>query len=108
MEIAQRVQLLNDRFSVMQELLDILRVHVQVGKSCGRASDRCERVHVQVGNRCRGVGVRAVRGCSCRWAAAGEGGRGRRAGWFLVRDSGKGWVGGHGMHACMHRPGRCD
>jgi hypothetical protein len=48
MEIAQRVQLLNDRFSVMQELLDILRVHVQVGKSCRRVSDRCERVHVHV------------------------------------------------------------
>ena len=36
LEIAQRVQLLNDRFSVMQELLDILRVHVQVGCSRGR------------------------------------------------------------------------
>ncbi len=31
LEVLQRVHLLNDRFSVMQELLDILRVHVQVG-----------------------------------------------------------------------------
>ena len=30
LEVHQRVQLLNDRFSVMQELLDILRVHAQV------------------------------------------------------------------------------
>lgn len=29
LEVHQRVQLLNDRFSVMQELLDILRVHAQ-------------------------------------------------------------------------------
>ncbi|KAI3433802.1 hypothetical protein D9Q98_003606 [Chlorella vulgaris] len=29
LEVHQRVHLLNDRFSVMQELLDILRVHVQ-------------------------------------------------------------------------------
>ena len=31
LEIEGRVKLLNDRFSVMQELLDILRVHAQVG-----------------------------------------------------------------------------
>jgi hypothetical protein len=30
MEVAQRVRVLNDRFSIIQELLDILRVHVQV------------------------------------------------------------------------------
>jgi uncharacterized Rmd1/YagE family protein len=30
LEVAQRVRLLNDRYRVMQELLDILRVHVQV------------------------------------------------------------------------------
>lgn len=35
LEVHQRVHLLNDRFSVMQELLDILRVHVQVRLACG-------------------------------------------------------------------------
>ena len=78
MEIAQRVQLLNDRFSVMQELLDILRVHVQVGKSCGRASDRCERVHVR-----EGVGGWAwhacMHACTARAGATDTGGPGSRS-----------------------------
>lgn len=31
MEIVERVHLLNDRYAVLQEMLDILRVHAQVG-----------------------------------------------------------------------------
>lgn len=34
LEIHGRVQLLNDRFSVMQELLDILRSHAQACFAC--------------------------------------------------------------------------